>query len=299
MTSRRDSAIASDVAAKINAHLAQTGLLSAPSDLSSLDDMVLASKTRKGLIRVVLEQSRRDVLLSRGLRPARKLLFSGLPGTGKTMAAGAVARAIGMPMFRVEPHGIFSRYFGESAHRLSKIFEYVRTMPAVYLFDEFDSVGADRAAIGSEADGGEARRVVNALLQFIEGDQSSSVIIAATNHAQMLDSAIFRRFDETIVFEPLTKDELVELVRRKLVGFTTEAIDYDAIYDMSQPLGHSDLCSALDRARKDHVLEGVAISTQHIVDGIASRTALTSGRARRTAMSSGRASRTALSSGRS
>lgn len=277
MTSKRDSTrteIAADVAAKINAHLAQFGLLSAPHDLSSLDDMVLAPQTRKRLARVVLEQSRRDVLLSRGLRPARKLLFSGLPGTGKTMAVGAIARAIGMPMFRVELHGVFSQMFGQSAHRLAKVFEYVRMMPAVYLFDEFDSIGADRAAIGSESDGGEARRVVNALLQFIEGDQSDSLIVAATNHAQMLDSAIFRRFDEMIVFDPLTKAELVELVRRKLHGFDVEPLDYDAICEVNSSLGHADLCAALDRVRKDHVLEGMAISTQCIVDGIANRTCL-------------------------
>jgi len=262
------------VNAEINAHLARFGVLSAPRNLSTLDDMVLAPQTRKRLARVVLEQTRRSALLARGLHPARKLLFSGLPGTGKTMAAGAVARAIGLPMFRVEPHGVFSRYFGESAHRLAKVFEYVRLMPGVYLFDEFDSIGADRAAIGSEADGGEARRVVNALLQFIEGDQSNSVIVAATNHAQMLDSAIFRRFDETIVFEPLTKDEFVELVGRKLAGFAVETLDYDEIYDAIPSLGHADLCAALDRARKDQVLDGVAISTGHIVDGIVNRMAL-------------------------
>ena len=279
MTREPARAEAPDASAQVNAYLGRMGLLSAPRELATLDDMVLAPQIRRGLSRIVLEQSRKAALVARGLRPARKLLFSGLPGTGKTMAAGAVARAIGLPMFRVEPHGIFSRYFGESAHRLAKIFEYVRLMPAVYLFDEFDSVGADRAAIGSESDGGEARRVVNALLQFIEGDQSSSVIVAATNHAQMLDSAIFRRFDETIVFEPLTKEELTELIQRKLVGFSTEPLDFDAIFAVSQPLGHSDLCSALDRARKDHVLEGVAISTQHIVEGIASRTALSTGRA--------------------
>ena len=264
----------SAVAASINARLAQEGLLSAPHELASLDDMVLSPKTRQRLARVVMEQARRDVLLARGLRPARKLLFSGLPGTGKTMAAGAIARAIRLPMFRIEPHGMFSRYFGESAHRLAKIFEYVRMMPAVYLFDEFDSVGADRAAIGSESDGGEARRVVNALLQFIEGDQSNSLIVAATNHAQLLDSAIFRRFDETIVFEPLTKDELSELIRRKLVGFPIEPLDFDMIHATSTSLGHADLCAVLDRARKDHVLEGVSISTQMIVDGIVDREAL-------------------------
>ncbi len=275
MTSKREPTTpeSADTAAQINAHLARSGLLSAPRDLATLDDMVLAPQVRQRLTRVVLEQSRQAALIARGLHPARKLLFSGLPGTGKTMAAGAIARAIQRPMFRVEPHGVFSRWFGESAHRLAKVFEYVRLMPAVYLFDEFDSIGADRAAIGSESDGGEARRVVNALLQFIEDDQSSSVIVAATNHAQMLDSAIFRRFDEVISFDPLTKAELVELVQRKLVGFDVEPLDFDAIYDVNQELGHADLCAALDRARKDQVLEGGAISTRHLVDGIASRSA--------------------------
>lgn len=273
MTSKRDPA-RTEVVADVAAHLARVGLLSVPQDLSRLEDMVLAPQTRKRLARVVLEQSRRDALIARGLRPARKLLFSGLPGTGKTMAAGAIARAIKLPMFRVELHGVFSQMFGQSAHRLAKVFEYVRTMPAVYLFDEFDSIGADRAAIGSESDGGEARRVVNALLQFIEGDQSNSLIVAATNHVQMLDSAIFRRFDEMIMFDPMTKDELVELIRRRLDGFDVEPLDYDAIYKVNQSLGHADLCAALDRARKDHVLEGAAISTQSIVDGIASRTCM-------------------------
>jgi SpoVK/Ycf46/Vps4 family AAA+-type ATPase len=263
---------ADSVAAQINARLAQLGLLSAPRDLSSLDDMVLAPQVRQRLARVVLEQSRRDVLLSRGLRPSRKILFSGLPGTGKTMAAGAIARALKVPMFRVELHGVFSKFFGQTAHRLAKVFEYVRTMPALYLFDEFDSIGAERESVGSESDGGEARRVVNALLQFIESDQSDSLIVAATNHAQMLDGAMFRRFDETIVFKPLTKDELVELVRRKLEGFEAEALDYDAIYGVNNVLGHADLCAVLDRARKDHVLDGAAISTKCLVDGIAERT---------------------------
>jgi SpoVK/Ycf46/Vps4 family AAA+-type ATPase len=263
--------MAADVAAQVNARLARSGLLSAPHDLATLDDMVLAPQTRQRLSRVVLEQTRRDALLSRGLRPSRKILFSGLPGTGKTMAAGAIARAIKLPMFSVQLHGVFSEYFGQTAHRLARVFECVRAMPAVYLFDEFDSIGAERDSIGSVSDGGEARRVVNALLQFIEGDQSDSMIVAATNHAQMLDSAMFRRFDEVIVFEPLTKDELVELARRKLAGFEVESLDYDAIYAANQTLGHADLCAVLDRARKDHVLEGAAISTRCIVDGIASR----------------------------
>jgi len=280
VTSRRESpnaAPATDVATQINVHLARTGLFSAPRDLASLDDMVLAPQIRRQLTRIVAEQGRRAELRARSLRPSRKLLFSGRPGTGKTMAAGALARALKLPMFRVESHGVFSRFFAESAQRLAKVFENVRMVPAVYLFDEFDSMAADRAAIGSESDGGEARRVVNALLQFIEGDQSDSVIIAATNHAQMLDSAIFRRFDEMVVFDPLTKEELMELVRRMLDGFPIESLDFDEICRVNPELGHADLCAALNQARKDHVLEGAPISTKSVVEGLSRRTTLLDG----------------------
>ena len=248
-----------------------SGLLSAPSDLSTLDDMALAPAVHDRLDRVVLEQSRRSDLFTQGLRPARKLLFTGPPGVGKTMAAGALARAIGMPMFRVELHGVISQFLGETASKLAKVFEHVRSMPAVYLFDEFDAIGAERSSLGGEAAGAEMRRVVNSLLQFIESDQSDSLLVGATNHEQLLDSALFRRFDEVIVFEPLTKKELIELMRRRLEGLEIESLDYDAIYTAVPMLGHADLCAVLDRAHKNHVLNGAPISTSALVDGIASR----------------------------
>jgi len=250
-----------------------SGLLSAPSDLSSLDDMVLATSVRDRLDRVVLEHARRDDLLSRGLRPARKLLFSGPSGTGKTMAAGAIACAVGLPMFRVELHGVISQHLGETAGKLAQVFAHVRTMPAVYLFDEFDALGADRGGVGDGSAGAEMRRVVNSLLAFIEGDQSDSLIIAATNHAQMLDSAIFRRFDETIVFAMPLRDELISLVHRALVDADAVLLDFEAIYAATAnlKLGHADVCAALDRVRKDHVLVGTPIDTQSIVSAIAKR----------------------------
>lgn len=247
------------------------GLLSMPAELATLDDMVLAPATRERLDRIVLEHDRRFDLMARGLRPARKLLFTGLPGVGKTMSAGALATAVKMPLFRVELHGVISQYMGETASKLAKVFEHVRDMPAVYLFDEFDALGGDRSMSGGEAAGAEMRRVVNSLLQFIEDDRSDSLIVAATNHAQLLDPAIFRRFDETIAFEPLMISELIELIRRRLDGFEIGHLDYVAIYAANPKLGHADLCAALDRARKDHVLEGARIDTPRIVSEIARR----------------------------
>ena len=258
-----------------------SGLLSAPSDLSTLEDMVLASTARDRLDRVVLEQSRRSDLFAQGLRPARKLLFTGPPGVGKTMAAGALSRAIGLPMFRVELHGVISQFLGETSSKLAKVFEHVRSMPAVYLFDECDAIGAERSTLGSEAAGSEMRRVVNSLLQFIEDDRSDSLIIAATNHDQMLDSAIFRRFDEVIAFGSPTRDEVLALVRRKLADIDVDQLDVSAICSaVANPkLGHADVCSALDGARKDHVLMGTAIDTRSIVAAVAKRARVTSSEA--------------------
>lgn len=250
------------------------GLLSAPPDLSSLDDMVLSAGTRALLDRVVLEYAQRDVLLVHGLRSARKLLFTGMPGVGKTMAAGALARTIGLPMFRVELHTVIASHIGETAANLAKVFDHICAMPAVYLFDEFDAIGSDRGlnSDGSAA-GSEMRRVVNSLLQFIEDDRSASVIVAATNHDQMLDGAIFRRFDEVIAFAIPSREELVELVRRSLAEDELAVLDMDRIHAAAAnpKLGHADVCAALDRVLKDRFLEGVPIDTPRIVAALARR----------------------------
>lgn len=249
-----------------------SGLLAAPAALPSLDDMVLAPSVRDLLDRVLLEYAQREVLMVHNLRPARKLLFTGPSGVGKTMAAGALARAVGLPMFRVELHAVIASHLGETSAHLAKIFEHVRTMPAVYLFDEFDALGADRASVsdGSSA-GAEMRRIVNTLLQLIEDDRSDGLLVAATNHPQALDRAIFRRFDEAVVFPPLSRSELVVLVERGLSGFDAGVIDYDAIFAVTPALGHSDLRSVLDRTCKDHVIAGTPIDTERVVEGIRRR----------------------------
>ena len=248
------------------------GLLSMPSNLSTLDDMVLAPALRERLDRVILEQSRRLDLLAAGLRPAHKILFSGPSGVGKTMAAGAVAQAVKMPLFRVELHSVISSYMGETASKLSKVFDHVRTMPGVYLFDEFDALGSNRRGSGTDGASAEARRTLNSLLQFIDDDRSDSVLIAATNLPEMLDPAVYRRFDETIMFTAPSSAEVTTLVDRALPE--RRALDLGEIYAaVANPkLGHADLCAALDRVRKDHLLTGSTIGTAQIVDAIARRT---------------------------
>ena len=255
-----------------------SGLLTAPPELATLDDMVLAPEVRDRLDRVVLEQSRKFVLHASGLDPARKLLFTGSPGVGKSMAAGALAQAVGLPLFKVQLHGVIQSHLGETAGKIAQVFEHVRAMSAVYLFDEFDALGADRGTLGGEAAGGEMRRVVNSLLQFIEDDRSDSLIVAATNHEQMLDRALFRRFDEVIAFAIPTRDELAGLLSRSLVDVDVTQLDLSAIFEAAAAfkLGHADVCAALARLRKEHVLVGSSIDTRRIVEGLARRARLVS-----------------------
>jgi SpoVK/Ycf46/Vps4 family AAA+-type ATPase len=247
------------------------GLLAAIPIVASLDDMILAPVVRERLDRVVREQVQRDELLSQDLQPARKLLFTGSPGVGKTMAAGAIASVLGMPLLRVELHGVISSYLGETAAKLAKVFEHVRSMPAVYLFDEVDALGAERSEQTQGASSAEMRRVVNSLLQFVEDDRSASLIIAATNHDQMLDNALFRRFDEVIEFRAPRATEVLALVQRKLG--TVEGLDTRAICAAveKQGLGHADICVALDRVRKDHVIEKTVIDTFTVIASLQQR----------------------------
>lgn len=193
--------------------------------------------------------------------------------TGKTMAAGAIARAVNLPMFRAELHGVIGSHLGETAGNLAKVFAHVRDMPAVYLFDEFDAIGMDRSMADGSSAGAEMRRVVNSLLQFIEDDRSESLIVGATNYEQSLDRAIFRRFDEVVAFAPPSEEELIELVRRSLVDVDVDHLDLAEIYAAvaRSKLGHADVCAALDRVLKDRVLSGVSIDTARILDGLSRR----------------------------
>jgi SpoVK/Ycf46/Vps4 family AAA+-type ATPase len=246
------------------------GLLSTPHTLAELDDMVLATPIRDHLVAVVMEHERSRILLEHGLTPARKLLFTGPPGVGKTMAASAIANAVGLPLFRVELHEVVCSYLGETSKKLHKVFEHVRQMPAVYLFDEFDALATSRDDIDGSGAGSEMRRVVNSLLQFIEDDRSESMIVATTNYAKVIDKAMFRRFDHVITFEVLDPEQIYKLCAKQL-DMSSVSIGYNSIARDFPDLGHADLCAALTRVRKDYVLHKSPITHEGLCAAIRAR----------------------------
>lgn len=227
-------------------------LLAVSYPKTHLSEMVLAPDQRDSLERVLLEYRQLSKLQGHGLSPRRKLLLVGPPGVGKTMTSWALAGELRLPHFTVQFHSLITKYMGETAAKLHAVFEAMQHTRGVYLFDEFDAIGGERA--GSH-DVGEIRRVLNSFLQFLEQDESDSLILAATNLERMLDDALYRRFDDVITYHLPTRDELKHLLANRLSAFRTkESVDFDIVATAAEGLSHADVCKACQDAAKDAVL---------------------------------------------
>ena len=180
---------------------------------TKLADMVLPTTLQGRMERIVGEHRQIALLLGHNLRPRQRLLLSGPPGCGKTMTAHALAGELGLPLFIVRLDALMTKFLGETAAKLRLIFDSMERVRAVYLFDEFDSIGTER---GSSADVGEMRRVLNSFLMLLENYQGTSLVVAATNHGHTLDQALFRRFDDLLAYTLPDQALLSETIRRRL-----------------------------------------------------------------------------------
>lgn len=245
------------------------GLLTVGYPKARLADMVITPALEQRLQRVLVEQRERDRILAHGFSPLRKLLLVGPPGTGKTMTASVLAGELGLPLFTIQLDGLITKYMGETAAKLRLVFDAVARTRAVYLFDEFDALGGERS---SKHDVGEIRRVLNSFLQFLEQDDSESLILAATNHPALLDRALFRRFDSVAEYE-LPSDVLAERVMRsRLSMLDTAALDWAQPVRAADGLSHADLVRACEQAAKNSILEHrTNVETDALVEAIKER----------------------------
>ncbi|MDO9553308.1 AAA family ATPase [Rhodonellum sp.] len=157
----------------------------------SLDNVILTNENRKSITDLVEEQHRSDLLRSYNLEPRNRILLAGAPGNGKTSLAEAIASALMLPLYVIRYDGIIGSYLGETASRLKAMFDFIRTQECVLFFDEFDAIGKER---GDTHETGEIKRVVSSLLLQIDRLPSYVVTVAATNHPELLDRAVWRRF---------------------------------------------------------------------------------------------------------
>lgn len=243
------------VAAKVTAIARPRGdladLVTADFPEVTLRDLVGPPPLKDAVARVLHEQRRRQTLLDHGYAPAHRLLLEGPAGTGKTMTAAVIAHELSLPLLTIRLDSLLSKYLGETASKLRLVFDAAASQRAVYLFDEFDALGGHRGG----NDVGEARRILNSFLIFLEQASAESIVVAATNHRSILDQALFRRFDVVIKYELPDADQAAEVMRTRL-GPLGRGLRWAAVQDSAAGLSHAELVKAAETAAKQVILSG-------------------------------------------
>lgn len=188
-------------------------LLSISEEYCSFEDVILSEENKQRLQYIITENQISKKLRSFGLQPKQKILFCGPPGTGKTLSAKIMASVIGYPFVLIRFDSIISSFLGQTATNLRKIFDFIENEKFVVLFDEFDIVGKKR---DDPQEHGEIKRVVNNFMQMLDSYNGDSILIAATNHPQLLDTAVWRRFDEILEYKLPTIGQRGKLFKKYL-----------------------------------------------------------------------------------
>lgn len=225
-----------------------------------MEDVVLSEENSSMLDELLEEYHRIEVLKSHGLQPSDRLLFCGPPGCGKTVTAEVIAGELGLPLVIVRIDSVVSSYLGETASNLRQVFDFAASFPTVTLFDEFDALAKERS---DSSDHGELKRVVNAFLQMLDDYEGKSLLIGATNHERILDTAVWRRFDEVFVFEMPNLEQIRRLLSVKLRGIRREFNPEDSrIAGLFKGMSHADVERVVRRAAKDMILAGQEFMTE-------------------------------------
>ena len=229
-----------------------------------IEDVVLSDENSSILDELLCEHHRAETLKSHGLFPSDRLLFCGPPGCGKTLTSEVIASELSLPLAIVRIDSVISSYLGETASNLRQVFDFISAIPAVVLFDEFDALAKERS---DRAEHGELKRVVNAFLQMMDAYQGKSLLIAATNHEAILDSAVWRRFDEVMVFDLPNIEQIRRLLAVKLRGLRRDFdLEQTRIAGLFKGMSHADIERVLRRAAKDMVLSGDEFLTERRIE---------------------------------
>ncbi|MDA1045297.1 MAG: ATP-binding protein [Verrucomicrobia bacterium] len=226
------------------------GLVISTQPNAHLSRLVLADTLKSRIKKVIHEFHQRHKLQKHGLTNRRKVLLSGPPGTGKTLTSHILAGELKLPLHVIQVDKLVTRFMGETSAKLRQIFDLIRSETGVYLFDEFDAIGGDRSR---DNDVGEMRRVLNALLQFIEQDSSESLIIAATNNSELLDRALFRRFDDVLRYNFPNEEERKSLITNVLGPFN-QLKGWKGVLKACDSLSHAEIDHACRDAMKEAIL---------------------------------------------
>ena len=228
-----------------------------------LSELIVSEEISEKIQRILNEYRNRNKLISYGLTNRRKILIEGNPGTGKTLTASIIASELSLPLYTVQLDKIVTKFMGETSAKLRQVFDSIASSLGVYLFDEFDAIGADRS-LDNEV--GEMRRILNSFLQFIEQDTSESIIITATNNQKLLDQALFRRFDDVLHYTLPTPKEIDHLFKYKITSFDTCFTTSKEMINAAKGLSHAEIARVCDDAIKNSILNDIAITNKAIIE---------------------------------
>jgi SpoVK/Ycf46/Vps4 family AAA+-type ATPase len=187
------------------------------------DDLIIEDQSLKICKDLIGEQHRAELLRSYGLEPRNRILLTGSPGNGKTSLAEAIAMHLMYPFFVIRYENLIGSYLGETASRLNNLFDYIKTRNCVLFFDEFDTIGKER---GDTKETGEIKRVVSSLLLQMDRLPCYVVVITASNHPELLDRAVWRRFQLRLNLEGPDKSQIERFIKM-FTKKTSISIDYD------------------------------------------------------------------------
>lgn len=238
-------------------------------DLAGLDAPLLQPELLNQVQRIIRERRERAKLAAHGVRPTRSAILVGPPGVGKTLSARWIACQIGKPLWVLDLTTVMSSLLGKTGNNLRTVFDHARTNEAVLLLDEIDSIAKRRS---DESDVGELKRLVTAILQEVDAWPDTGLLLAATNHPELVDPALWRRFDAILTFE-MSDQATIEIAVRRFLGTDVQAFEpvVRLLAASLQGSSLSDVERAVKALRRNAVLENsepahavVAMAAQHV-----------------------------------
>lgn len=209
----------------------------------------LSKSVEEALLQIVAERKQVNKLEKHGLEPTKTVLFTGPPGVGKTMSALWLASELKLPLQLLDLASLMSSFLGKTGNNLKSVFNEAISKPCVLLLDEFDAIAKHR---GDDIEVGELKRLVTVLLQVLDSWPPSSLLIAATNHPELLDSAVWRRFDEQIEFDKPTEVQIKAYLMQ-----LTEDPNVTELYPLFKNYSFSQIKTTIDKSKRYCVINNI------------------------------------------